>query len=488
MMKNVALIILSISLLNSIQAEEFVLSQRVKEAQILMYELRLDEALEVIDAERIENDKNGFIPYLYFTHEFFKMFISENETYFNKNRDRIDGYIDEVKDLDDDSPWQKFCLSEMYLMRSSIEIKFENNWGAAWDGLKAYNLLKENAENFPEFEPQWVNQGVLNLALGSIPNNYKFMASFFGMEGNIDEGRKLIDKAWSSCQSKSEEYRFNKTAFIYGYAAHQLALTDLKDLRDLNVDPLESSLLIYVQVKLFQSQNRNSEILTLLENRKKGVQYFPFYYLDYLEGKSKLAALRNDANVPFEAYLRNYPGNHFIKASYGFLSWFYTIQGNAAKAAENKSLVFSEGRDFTGADQMAIHYMSSHENGELIKAHLSFDNGDFVKAKKLLRSCVNETESQDEKIEWHYLFGRIFQQENSLSSAINSFVLMLEVGSGKNESYYIANGSLQLAKIHEELGELEKAKSYYKSIFDLEDYPYEEGIQQQAKAGLKRVK
>ena len=55
-------------------------------------------------------------------------------------------------------------------------------------------------------------------------------------------------------------------------------------------------------------------------------------------------------------------------------------------------------------------------------------------------------------------------------------------------SFFAPKSCLQIAKIYEKQGQIEKAKQYYKRCLEFGSYEYKNSMEQQAKAGLNRLK
>ncbi len=485
MKKRLSLLLFSLLLATFVDAQ-FVLTPNVKLAYTNIYSLHLDQAQALILAERKANPNNTFLPYLLFNLAFAEVFISEREELYNQKEEQLDNWIDQIKDIESNSPWRGFCLTEMYMLRSSLKLKFGLTVKAGFDAMKAYKIAEEMESDFPDFSPQWLSWGLINVAVGSVPDNYKFAVSTLGFEGDIEKGIELLEKSWADSQVGEFELFKDKSTLVYGYILQQVAGQDSLTLDDLKVDYKNNSLLIYLQAKMLNSQRRNIEVIELLENRPISEAIYPFYYLDFMEGRAKLAGMRKDAAQPFLNYLENYRGKHFIKAVHYYLSVFYFLEGNTAQANYHKKKVFSVGHEFTGADKMALFMANRPFNKTLLKAQNYFDNGSYQKAIKELNStevyCKNRTDS----IEMFYRRGRVYQALEDEFKAIVSYKMAINLN-GDFNSYYAANSALYLAKMFEEKRMNASARYYYKLTLKYKNYPFIEGNQQQAKAGKKRV-
>ena len=102
----------------------YILNDNVKEAYLNIYSLHLDAADSIIQQEVKANPKNDFISYLRFNLGFTKIFISEDEAVYLELEKAMNSYINRIKSSNENSPWRGTCLSEMYMLRSALKLKF----------------------------------------------------------------------------------------------------------------------------------------------------------------------------------------------------------------------------------------------------------------------------------------------------------------------------------------------------------------------------
>lgn len=74
---------------------------------------------------------------------------------------------------------------------------------------KAFGLLQENQQKYPNFKPTIKSLGLLHTIFGAIPDNYKFGAKLLGLKGSIDQGLKELN---SVIQDTS--FQFKEEAII----------------------------------------------------------------------------------------------------------------------------------------------------------------------------------------------------------------------------------------------------------------------------------
>ena len=466
----------------------YVLNENVKAAYLNIYSLHLDAAENLIQQEVKANPKNDFIPYLRFNLGFTKIFISEDEAIYLELERVMNSYINRIKSTNENSPWRGTCLSEMYMLRSALKLKFGRNIKSGFDGIKAYNFAEETKENHPNFKPCWLNWGLINVAVGSVPDSYKGLVSTLGFDGDIDTGMIFIEESWKYSQLKGNEFLSPKSTLIYGYTSlrlNQNKMTSLEDL-DLKEDFRKNNLLVYLESKFLQEKRDNQALIELLEQRDKSKDVYPVYYLYFAEGKAKTAALLDSADTPFNYYLENYKGNNFIKSVHFRLAAYFFLKGNLEKAEFHKNQINAAGHLFTGADKMAEEMAKREFNYNLLLAQAHFDNGLYDSALVALEKPTNYCITNTDSVEMFYRLGRVNNALGNDLDAIGSFKKAIEISKGQS-SYFSANSAMQLALILERKRMNASARYYLKLTLSFKDYPFEEGIQQQAKAVTKRV-
>ena len=110
-----------------------------------------------------------------------------------KELQQLRGHQDERLALldrgDKRSPWHKLCRAGIYLHWALVHVRFGENLKAGLAFRRSYLLLKENRDMFPQFEYNNIFLSMEQVVVGSIPDNYQWLASSFGLKGgNIKKG------------------------------------------------------------------------------------------------------------------------------------------------------------------------------------------------------------------------------------------------------------------------------------------------------------
>ena len=217
--------------------------------------------------------------------------------------------------------------------------------------------------------------------------------------------------------------------------------------------------------------------------------YYPFYYLDYLEGLCHLNRLDTNAGNYFTRFTTNFKGKSYIKSAYQRNAWCALLQGDTARYYSEMGKVISYGADMIDGDQVALQDALSGAlpNICLLKARLLYDGGYYSRADSLLHSISCPLLTEKDNIEFPYRRGRIFHAMGRQEDALEWYSRAIE--QGRDASWYFAaNAALQMGFIYEAAGEDAKAAEMYRQCIRMPKKEYETSLNQKARAGLNRIK
>lgn len=465
---------------------QFMENNAIRDAQNAIMELRFNDAQKLLQIEEDRQPDNRFVPYLQSNMAFLAQFLSNDPNTLDSTVALISNQLKEVeKSEDKNALYYHYCLAEINFELGALYLQNGSNWKAAWSMLEALDQIQENNRAPTEFLPQQFMNGILNVTMGSLPKRYKVMARLLGYSGNVAKGIKEMHR--STRTEKTPYMGFKKKfVFAYGYTRSVLFESDTIQVWDLDSTYKSSPLLKYIQARMYTNRGQNEEIITLLQNDTLENRY-PFVYLNYMLGKAKLNRLDEDADEPFKKFLNEFKGQNAVKASNRYLSWFYFLNGNKRLAEMYRTKVFEVGETSVGADQMAVFDAKLDYHEQLIKARLYFDGGYYQQALQQLNFDVKGLNSDDLKMEYHYRHGRILQKLDQDSQAIAAFKKVFEFNDSNAKRFFAANAALQLGSLYEKNKQPNWAMKYYQHATDYEDFPFEDGTHQKAKAGIQRI-
>jgi len=227
-----------------------------------------------------------------------------------------------------------------------------------------------------------------------------------------------------------------------------------------------------------------------LENRPKSKEYEDFYFLDYLLGILKLNRLDEDADQYIGKFVNHFKGKHYIKDAYQKLAWCHLLKKDRAKHQECMNNCESKGYKLVDADKQAHKNAVSNvvPNVDLLKARLLFDGGYYKKAIAILQKKNKaDFSTQKEQLEFIYRYGRIYEGLGKYNKSIDYYEQTIEKSTDSSD-YFAPKACLQLGKIYEGQNKASKATVYYKKCMAYTGYEYKDSFDQQAKAGLNRLK
>ena len=469
---------------------------------LLAYEnilsLRFKQAESILARESESNPDNRIVSYLRNYAGFLEVIISEDKQKYDDFSSDKQGFLNHALSGEAGSPWHLYTQALIHLQHSFAALRFGDYASGAIGINKSYKLLVKNEVLFPDFRPNQVALGLLQVIIGSIPQNYQWVTKILSLQGTIQQGtgnmqRALLDPAIN------QKYRFLTTESIFLLTFTTFNLSEDPEKAEFidrffdkpeNLQTLRKSpLLIYARSVFLMHTGRNEEALEVLNLTPLSEEYFPFYYLQYLTGLAKLNRMDKDADVWFLRYVNNFKGNSFIKSAYQRLAWISLIKNDVTAYKGYMKRVELFGNTTIDGDKQAEKEAQSKSfpNVMLLKARLLSDGGYYAKADKILNGMdLTSLKSDYERLEYSYRMGRNNHNWGKISRAKDDYLNTISHGE-KQPWYFAANAALQLGLIYENEGNPEKARQYYKKCLAMNYDEYRTSISQKAKAGLSRV-
>lgn len=475
---------------SSLWGSTIVFTPELKSAFNLILDLKFEEATSKVEtAESIDPDNLACV-YVRGILTSVKLLLSENRKEFETKVEIIESVIQSLSKASEKDPQKRRMMAEMHLALAILHGKYQNNVRAGLQFYKAYNLLTSNYKLFPTYTPTLVPLGVLNAAIGSLPEGYQSMVSVFGISGSVEKGMRLLRKGyWRSISNKNHRFYQRYFAFIYSYTALKIEGTTDVSLESLGLKYSNSSCLIFLQSLIEVEKGNARKAMNLLVNRPKGPSYHDYLYLEYYTGKVAIAFSPDTARIYFNSFLKNNSDKNYRKSTYRYLSWCAMLQDKPEEFAKYRKWVLEKGNEETGADRQALREAQKPFNEVLIRGRILFDGGRYSDAIEYLNNSRNILPelTKEHQLEFHYRFGRVYQESANFPLAIKEFKEAIDLKL-EPSTFALGNSALQLGKIYEVLGDKETAKKYFKLTLEFADFPFYEGVHQQAKAGLDRLK
>lgn len=426
--------------------------------------------------------------------DFLRAFISEEKSDFTRLKDRIDNRLAILDRVPDANPWKKLAHGEMLLQYAMMKFKWGEYLSSAYYFRKAFFLLEDNRKQFPEFVPTLKALGFFHAAIGTIPENYKWLSNLIGLRGSIQQGCKELQYTQMKVKSHPEwDFLFDEVTFLNAFARGHFQ-KDYKGALAALYDPVfgesgRGGLHVFIIANTFSAMGNYDEALATLGSFRSDSNAYPLLYLHYMRGQILLNRLEPVAEKHFNKFVSQYRGNSFIKSAWHKMAWIRLLKGDTKGYSECMSRVKSAGTDFTDEDKQALREALTGEVPDvtLLRARLLFDGGLYNLSQQALNSRGDESYNiPRHRAEYTYRLGRIHDKLGEKNLAIQYYSSTYE--NWRTESwYYAANSALMLGTVYEEMGNTDKAREWYRKTIALRNHEYQNSIDQKAEAGLSRM-
>src|SRR5260221_10630947 len=452
---------------------------------------RINEAKLLVQKERQQNPQNGIAILLDNYIDYFSLLASENKTDYEKLKDRKSVRISALEDNDKNSPYYLFSQAEVYLQWGLLKGRFGDYLSSSIDIKKAYNLLKENEEKYPDFLPNQKSLGLINVIFVSLQSNLKSISRFLGMTGNVQAGIKQLEVLRT--ELPKTKYNFYKDEVVFFLCNIDIDILHnqnnyAKLIPNLAEMENNSLLKVYLQGYVAYKTAHNDEAIAFLAVDPKSNQYVDVPGIPYLLGNAKLNRMDSDAYVYLFKYIKNYKGTNYIKDTYLKLAYYYLLQNDAEKYLYFLKLVKSKGYAIDEKDKQALREANDAEPDiDLLKTRFYFDGGYYNKAlSQIEKKDVNDFKLLRDKIEFYYRLGRIYDKTEKFNDAVINYQKAINLGKTA-KYYYAANAAVRAGIIFEQKKDYNRAADYYNQALDMKDHEYQSSIDNDAKEGLKRI-
>ena len=474
------------------QAQDFAWTPAQRSAYEDLQKLRIQPAQQALARE---GTTNGVRIFLDDYADMLWLVTSDDETLFASLSNREDDRLDALKKLDDSSPWQRVLLAEVRLHWAFVKLKFGKEVSASWDVIRAYKLLNENQKRFPAFLPTYKSLGTLHVMIGSVPDNYVWVANLLGLRGNIKQGQQELQRA-----QQDSTFGLESKLIDLMVRAYVLKFTDAdsQTLAQLIKSQPDNLLLHFFGATIEQKNGDSQKALAYLSQRPTGPDYAPLPVTDNILGdiylqKGEYATATNH----FRQFLGNYKGRNFLKDSYYKLflcHWLANSRNTTSSDAQSRSLlqkVTTVGRTTVESDKAAQKFAEAYlkrgaSAGQkvLMRARLASDGGFTDNALAYLRPYTEASFSPlPERAEYNYRMGRIYQHQNTPDAAVPYLTRALAL-SEPDQLSFGATAALQLGYIYAQKNDRTRARSFFQKALSFKSHEYKNSVDNKARAAL----
>lgn len=470
----------------------FDMNKNMQKSYSHIINLEFEKATILLAKEQSQNPENGFIPLHKNYIDFLTILITEDFNYFKSHENFKDVRLGLLDDNDKNSPYYLYSKAEVSLQWAFSRLKFKQYLTAAYELLKAYKLLEENQEKFPDFTLNNKGLGLIHALLGAVPKEFNWILNLGGFKGSVSLGLSELDAVLNDNRFVMYE---DEVLFLLSFLQINLGNNDAlcqKYLDRIGDGYQDNLLLNFVAARLSHNLGQNDYCLTVLKNRPNNSGSVKFHYLDYLQGMSYLYTLDfKNAQQRLEYFLANFRGVNYIKSANHKLVWIAFLQNNTEMKRTYFARVISDGNTSIDEDKVALKDAQSNyiSHPMLLKTRLLYDGGYYSLALSELNQIEGDQyfSSETNQIEYWYRLARVKSKlNNSEKVIIEDYTKALEKGRNSS-SYYAPMSAFQIGLIYEKKDDFQQAKFYFNKCLSMSGFDYERGIHQKAKAGLDRI-
>ena len=415
-------------------------------------------------------------------------FFEETNSLYGEFQSQNTEHMEAVRLLEEPSAEKEFVLAELLLHSAICKAKFGEYFSSFFEIRKAYRKFERNIEQYPEFLPNYKSIGMLQVLLSTAPDNLKWGLRLFSLDSDVDQGLQNINYFLNNSESDALFVKETIAAKLYILYHIMNDVQGTKDWMNNKMQDNDNLLFAFLKGNVLFKLGETDEAITIIDQSPKGVRYIEFTYLEYLLGKMKLTKLDLSAEHHFLNYLSSFKGRNYIKASYQKLSWIALLAGNEEQYHIYSEQCVRKGANEIGEDKRAYRDAIAGKipNIQLLKAQLQFDGGYYNSSIELLNEIESSSLRDEELIDYHYRYGRTYCESNKPSKAIKHLTKTIELQGDKNY-YYGPKAAIESGKIYEEQEFYHKAFQQYEKALTFSGHPYENSLDQEAKAGMQRV-
>lgn len=451
--------------------------------------LNLDAGTQLVRQELISNPYNLMATYLGDYEDCLLLLMNGDSKDYEQRASHLEQRLALLDKGDKNSPWFRLCKAGLYFHWAMVNIRFGENFTAAARFRKSYLLIKENEKLFPSFPQNKVFVGLQEAIVGTVPENYQWLASVFGMKGNVRKGiatvQSFVNQSDKSAPLRAEAVIYLIYLRFYLLSQHE----DVWKFVNSSQFPIKQNLFhSFIRANIALNYRKADVAIQVLKSAQEMEEYKQYPILDYEMGSALLHRLDDGSVGHFNRFLQRYNGKLFVKDAHQKLSYFYYIQQHFQKSNYHREQITISGNKTTDADKQAQRFAENnfYPAVPILQARMLIDGGYYKQALQKLQNVDIHTLNMTDKLECYFRLARIYDELNEDEKAISFYRTTINLGKNRKE-HYAARSALQLGWMYERVGKVNEAFKSYNECLSMKDHDFQSNIDQQAKAGINRL-
>ncbi|MBS1773218.1 MAG: tetratricopeptide repeat protein [Bacteroidetes bacterium] len=452
--------------------------------------LRIEEGNEAIRQEMRTNPNNLAATYIADYADCLILLLNGSQADYEQLHPHLARRLELLDEGDPNSPWLRLYEGGLYMHWAFVHVRMGDKLKAANTFRKSFLLLKENQKKFPDFEYNNILFGLEEAVVGTLPDDYSWIAAIFGLRGNVKKGVAKLESFISKHNAQDQMYC--DALVFYTYVKFYLESRQEETWRFINSNafPAQNNLLLsYVKTDIALNYRKADNAIQTLKNAQTLEAYNKFPIFDYQAGCALLHKLDAGSLSYFRHFLNTYKGNIFIKDALQKMAFSYYLQGDMAHANECRQKILTQGNASADGDRQAQRFAENNKwpMTVLLQARLLIEGGYYNQALSVLAG-KSETvfTSVADKAEYNFRLGKAYDELGEDNKALGYYKRTIDIGKD-DKSQFAARSSLQIGRIYEKNNNKQAALQCYNACLDMPVQDFKNSIKQQAKAGINRL-
>ncbi|WP_299821917.1 tetratricopeptide repeat protein [uncultured Pontibacter sp.] len=417
--------------------------------------------------------------------DFLTLCVQQDATAYEALLQNQENRLSQIEALKENSAWKRYAQAEVRMQIGVSKILFGNKLSAAWDIRQAYLQYTSLAKQHPDFIPNKKTLGVLQVLIGSVPDNYRWFLNIIGMKGSINSGLANLRSAATKENPFQDEAKviYALTLQVVDQQNEKQALRILENAVSQHPDNL---LYRFAVVHALKKAKQSEQALKYYRSRPISSQYLLFPYLQHMAADLYLYRGDFDESVAQNtAFLKQHKGKHYVKAAHFKLHLAYYLSNHHPQALWHYNKVSEVGSQEIEEDKYAAKYVLKQEKAHkpLLLARLKSDGGYYREALAAIKTLDTTQVSLPVKAEYTYRSARIYHGLQDATQAIKLYKNTIAVCAG-TDLYFAPHAALQLGYLYKEQQQEALAKVYFNKAISYKDYEYKNSIDAKAKLAL----
>ena len=418
--------------------------------------------------------------------DFLELCVEQDQGRYDQLVEAQEKRLEEISQMNERSPWAAYAVAEVRMQLAMSKLLFGNRLSAAWDFRKAYLQYARNASRWPGFLPNKKNLGVLQVMIGSVPDQYQWFLQIIGLKGSVREGMANLKAAAMQPNPFREEAKLLHAIMLHTIRQEN-APQAIKQVTELLKAQPDNLLFRFAAMHLLKKTNLGEAALTLYEQRPSANPYLSFPFLHHMA--ADLYLYRGDYGrsvAENKLFLQQHKGQHYLKSAHYKLYIAYLLGNHPPQAKWHFNQIQKLGIAETEEDKYASSYAESNEQPvpPLMKARLHADGGYYQEALKDLANLqISASTPLPVRAEHLYRKARVYHGLQNLQEAA-AFYKQTIATAADAPLYYAPNAALQLGYIYQQANQPEKAKAFFRKALTYKGHAYKNSIDAKAKLAL----